>query len=81
MAEACGLAGPATVRRVHALAHGIANAVAAAADEVRAMPAGAGQMLDLFATEIKARAQLVAANSLVLEGADEADDLPTTGVR
>ena len=63
MARAAGLAGPATVRRVIQVAERVVAEVEAARAEVEAMPTGPGGMLDVFATEIAARARLVAANA------------------
>lgn len=89
MAEACGLAPLATVRRVAGVIDRALNELQAAADEVAAMPAGAGPFLNLFVDEISKRASEVRAHSLV-EGdaghgmstdpsdiADEASAYPT----
>lgn len=64
MAKACGLAGPATVRRVADVCGRVLKALPAAKAEVAAMPAGAGVMLDRLADAIARRAQLVAAHAL-----------------
>ena len=56
MAKACGLAPRATVRRVEAVAGRILRELPAAAEEVAAMPAGPGAMLDRFRDEIAERA-------------------------
>lgn len=60
MAEACGLAGPPTVRRVQALAKTVLTHLPGAAAEVRGFDAGDHPMLARFAEEIAARAKLVA---------------------
>jgi serine/threonine-protein kinase HipA len=70
MAEAAGLAGPATVRRVIQVAERVVAELPAASAEVAAMPAG-GAMLDRFVGEIGARARLVAAHAR-----EEGDDGP-----
>lgn len=74
MAEAAGLAGPATVRRVIQVAERIVAELPAAAAEVAAMPAG-GTMLDVFVGEIGARAALVAAHARE-EGEDVGEQAP-----
>jgi serine/threonine-protein kinase HipA len=74
MAEAAGLAGPATVRRVQQLAGRIAAEAAEAAAEVAAMPAG-GQGAEAFATAIAERALLVQAHA-AQEGDPGADPAP-----
>jgi len=58
MAEETGLAGPAAVRRVVALAERVLAELPAAVEEVSAMPAG-GERLDRFAAAIAERAQTV----------------------
>lgn len=63
MAEACGLAGPATVRRVTDVVGRILAALPAARAEVAAMPAGPGAMLDRFVEVIGERAALVAVHA------------------
>lgn len=63
MAGACGLAGPATVRRVADVAGRILSALPAAQAEVAAMPAGPGAMLGRFVEVIGERAELVAAHA------------------
>lgn len=74
MAEAAGLAGPATVRRVIQVAERVVAELPAAAAEVAALPAG-GVMLELFSGEIGARAALVAAHASE-EGDDAAEPEP-----
>lgn len=61
LAEACGLAGPATLRRVEAVIDRILRELPAAAAAVAAMPAG-GAGLDGFVAAIGERARLVQAN-------------------
>lgn len=63
MAEACGLAGPATVRRVAEVTRRILAALPVAREEVAAMPAGAGHMLDRFAQAVAERCRLVGAHA------------------
>ena len=74
MAEAAGLAGPATVRRVQALAGRFAAEAAQAAAEVAAMPAG-GQGAGAFAAAIAERASLVQAHA-AQDGDPGADPAP-----
>ncbi len=74
MAEAAGLAGPATVRRVIQVAERVVAELPAAGAEVAAMPAGA-DMLWRFAAEIGGRARLVAAHARE-EGEDTAEPEP-----
>ncbi len=62
MAQAAGLAGPATVRRVQQLTGRIAAEAAGAAEEVAAMPAG-GQGAGAFAAAIAERALVVQAHA------------------
>ena len=62
MAEAAGLAGPATLRRVQQLAGRIAAETQQAAAEVAAMPAG-GQGAEAFAAAITERALLAQAHA------------------
>jgi len=75
MAQAAGLAGPATVRRVQAVGARIAAELPAARDEVAAMPAGASEMLQVFAEAIAERAALVGAHALT-DGDAAADAAP-----
>ncbi len=58
MAEAAGLAGPATLRRVTTLTERVLAELPGAVDEVMAMPAG-GDRLDRFAAAITERVTLV----------------------
>ncbi|WP_296598813.1 type II toxin-antitoxin system HipA family toxin [Phenylobacterium sp.] len=74
MAEAAGLAGPATVRRVIQVAERVAAELPAASAEVAAMPAG-GAMLERIVGEIGARAALVAAHARE-EGDDAVEQTP-----
>ncbi len=74
MAEEAGLSARATVRRVLTLADRIQTELPAARDEVANMPAGAGAMLDVFVTEIAARARTVGLNAR-LDGGDEPEEL------
>lgn len=74
MAEAAGLAGPATVRRVGRLIGRLLAGLPAAVDEVSAMPAG-GAMLGVFADAITERARLVM-NHATQDGSPEPDDAP-----
>lgn len=75
MAEAAGLAGPATVRRVEQVVGRLLAALPAAVDEVASMPAGPSEMLRAFADAIDERARLVLANA-AREGDGEVDPLP-----
>jgi serine/threonine-protein kinase HipA len=63
MAQSCGLAGPATVRRVADVTRRILAALPAAREEVAAMPAGAGDMLDRFARAVAERCRQVGAHA------------------
>lgn len=65
MAAESGLAGPATIRRVTSLADRLLRELPKAADEVTAMPAGAGAFLKLFMEGIEKRATEVRAHSLI----------------
>jgi serine/threonine-protein kinase HipA len=69
MAEQCGLAPPATTRRVKAICDRILLQLPAAAAAVAEMPAG-GDRLDLFVTAIAERARLVAEHAQI-NGPDE----------
>lgn len=80
MAQAAGLAEPATVRRVQDVAARIAAELSAARAEVAAMPGGAGEMLDVFAAAIAERAALVGAHALADgDAADDAAPEPAEG--
>lgn len=74
MADASGLAGPATVRRVQQLAGRVAAEAIAAAAEVAAMPAG-GAEAEPFAASIAQRALLVQAHA-ALDGDSDPDPAP-----
>jgi serine/threonine-protein kinase HipA len=63
MAEACGLAGPATVRRVRDVTARILRELPAAAQGVAAMPAG-GARLKEFVRTIGDRARIVGENAM-----------------
>ncbi len=65
MAEEAGLAGPATVRRVSAVASRVMAELKGAVDEVAAMPTGPGERLDRFAKAIGERAKAVADHAAV----------------
>lgn len=71
MAEACGLAPAATVRRVVALTDRIQRELEGAVEAVRAMPAGPGAHLDGLAQDILARAALVGRNARRDDDAEE----------
>jgi serine/threonine-protein kinase HipA len=74
MAKECGINGTALLRRVEQLASHVSTRVDAAADEVRAMPAGGHPMLAEFVNAIKARCRDVTTNLRgdgPGEGADE----------
>lgn len=77
MAEDCGLSRPATLRRVVQLAGRVAAEATAAAQEVAAMPAGGGPMLQSFVEAIRERAGLVLDNAAREGGV--ADDEPSAG--
>lgn len=63
MAQACGLAQAATVRRVGSVSARLLAELDTAAEQVAAMPAGAGPMLDVFVADIRERARLVGLNA------------------
>lgn len=63
MAQACGLAPAATVRRVVEVTERIQREITPAAEQVAAMPAGAGGFLGMFARDIAERAALVGRNA------------------
>lgn len=63
MAEACGLAARATVRRVEDVTKRIVSELPKAVEEVAAMPAGRGIMLDVFARAMDERIQEVRAHA------------------
>lgn len=74
LAEAAGLSAPALLRRVVSLCDRIAAELPGAREDVIAMPAGKGVLLDTFCAEIAARVTTVRFNA----GTDEPDDLPDT---
>lgn len=74
LAEAAGLSAPAVLRRVGLLCDRIASELPGAREDVIAMPAGKGVLMDTFCTEIAARVATVRFNA----GTDEPDDLPDT---
>lgn len=78
MAEASGLAGPATVRRVGAVAGRVLAALPVALAEVRASPAGDHPLLSRFAEEVEARTRLVAEHA-GRDGPAEPDPAPEPG--
>ena len=69
LAEECGLAPPATTRRVKAICDRILQHLPVAAAAVAEMPAG-GERLDLFVAAIAERARLVAEHAQI-NGPDE----------
>jgi serine/threonine-protein kinase HipA len=82
MAEETGLAGPATVRRVIAVASRVIAELKGAMDEVAAMPAGAGERMHRFATAIGERAKAVSDHAAVEGPAEpEAAAEPAYGAR
>lgn len=74
LAEAAGLSAPAVLRRVVSLCDRIGAELPGACDDVIAMPAGKGVLMDAFCTEISARVTTVRFNA----GTDEPDDQPDT---
>jgi serine/threonine-protein kinase HipA len=79
MAEAAGLAGPATVRRVGRLVGRLLANLPTAVDEVAAMPAG-GAMLGEFADRIAERARQVMSHA-TQEGSSEPEEVPASAGR
>ncbi|WP_341018617.1 type II toxin-antitoxin system HipA family toxin [Brevundimonas diminuta] len=73
MAEECGLAPAATVRRVIALTDRVQREIGPATDAVAAMPAGAGVFLDGLMQDIIERAALVGRNAARDDGEDDDD--------
>lgn len=73
MAEACGLAPAATVRRVTALTERIQREIGAAAEAVAAMPAGGRAFLDGLVQDITERAALVGRNAARDDGEDDGE--------
>lgn len=81
MAEAAGLSGAATLRRASAVTERIVAELPGARDEVAAMPAGEGMLLNELAAQIAARAQTVRMN-LRGEGEDRpAEEEPGPATR
>ncbi len=80
MAEATGLGGRGTVQRVEQVTARILRELPAAAEEVAAMPAGAGVMLDIFVREMTERATEVRAHAredgdaMPMDNADDFDE-------
>lgn len=70
MAEACGLNGRATIQRIEKVTGRLLQELPAAAEEVGAMPAGPGSMLDIFQHAIGDRAQEVRAHAAEEGGSD-----------
>ena len=79
LAEAAGLSAPAVLRGVAALCDRIAAELAGAREDVIALPAGKGVLLDAFCTEISARVTTVRFNAGI-DGPDEHID-PSEDVR
>ena len=71
LAQAAGLAGPATVRRVGAVAGRVLAELPRAVEQVAAMPAGPGDRLAGFADAIAERARLVRDHAAVEGPADD----------
>lgn len=74
MAEAAGLAGRGTIQRVEQVTARLLRELPGAAEEVAAMPAGPGVMLDVFREEIGRRAEEVRLHARE-EGEAAADDI------
>ncbi|WP_016744594.1 type II toxin-antitoxin system HipA family toxin [Rhizorhabdus wittichii] len=70
MAEACGLNGRATIQRIEKVTSRLLEELPAAVEEVSAMPAGPGTMLDIFQRAIRDRAQEVRAHAAEEGGPD-----------
>ncbi|MEZ5952664.1 MAG: type II toxin-antitoxin system HipA family toxin [Hyphomonas sp.] len=82
MAEASGVSATATLRRVSAISEKILAELTAAHDEVAAMPAGEGVLLDEFVRHIAERAELVARNLRQGDEVDQAEEeTPDPGAR
>lgn len=73
LAEACGLAPAATLRRVIAVTDRIQREIGPAAEAVAAMPAGGGAFLDGLVQDITDRAALVGSNAARADGGDDGD--------
>jgi serine/threonine-protein kinase HipA len=80
MAEAAGVSALATIRRIEALSERIIAELPAARNEVAAMPAGEGVLLNEFTRHIAERTQTVRQN-LEREEDVTAEDRPETGTR
>ncbi|MBK8200572.1 MAG: hypothetical protein IPK75_19730 [Acidobacteria bacterium] len=78
LAQAAGLSEPAVLRRLTALCRRNGAELDGARDEVRAMPAGAGVLLETVSAEIAARAATVAFNAGE-DGPDEAAEAAARG--
>jgi serine/threonine-protein kinase HipA len=76
MAQACGLAPAATVRRVIGLTERIQRELGEAAATVAAMPAGGGLFLDGLVQDISERAALVGRNAVRDDGFAGEDEEP-----
>lgn len=76
LAEAAGLSAPAVLRRVVSLCDKIAGELPTAREDVIAMPAGKGMLLDTFCSEISARVTTVRLNALIDEPGDAAEPAP-----
>lgn len=70
MAEACGLNGRAAIQRIEKVTGRLLQELPAAAEEVAAMPAGPGSMLDIFQHAIGDRAKDVRAHAAEEGGSD-----------
>lgn len=81
MAEAAGLSAAATVRRVAAITERIVAELPAAREEVAAMPAREGMLLDEFVRHIDERAHMVQRNLQREEEDAPAGEGPDTGRR
>lgn len=80
LAEAADLSAPAVLRRVVSLCDRIAAELAGACQDVIAMPAGKGALLDTFCREIAARVATVRFNALTdepgaLPGMEDGEDI------
>ena len=78
MAEACGLAARATVRRVEDVTKRMAGELPNAIDEVAAMPAGRGIMLDVFAKAMDERIQEVRSHAKEAGDIDQDEQVDTS---
>jgi len=78
MAEASGLAARATVRRVEEVTKRMASELPKAVDEVAAMPAGCGIMLDVFARAMDERIQEVRSHAREAGDIDQDEQVDTS---